>query len=269
MIYSGTTRRYEVNMVKDSLKSQFADQLDAWQSSDALSHPLNGDLSMRVVSLADEAKWQPSPIENTEVRLLEYRDGSNPRFTALLRLSPGASESDLGYWRMLEALILNGSLTLTDIMADCGNYLRLPRLKHSLFLKGGNPCWPLEGQLYVAYAGGHYSKEDKEPRLIDTQREDAWLPGPTDAVEVLPLHVHGPANAMLLRWTDIASFQPQIDPKGEEILVLNGSLADERGRYSPGTWIRNPEISWQHWSGTPGTVIFYKSGHFHSTKRNP
>lgn len=255
-------------MFNTSLKSQFADQLDAWQNSDVLSHPLNGDLFIRKVDKAEDAMWQPSPIENVEVRLLEYRDGSNPRFTALLRLASGASESDLGYWRKLEALVLNGSLTLDDSVTNSGTYIRLPRLKHTLHLKDGSPCWPLDGQVYVAYAGGHYSSDDKEPRAIDTQCEDAWLPGPTDAVEVLPLHVHGSANAMLLRWTDVATFQPQIDPKGEEILVLNGSLADERGRYTAGTWIRNPEISWQHWSGTPGTVIFYKSGHFHAKERD-
>ena len=251
-------------MLNNSLKSQFADQLDAWQSSDLLSHPLNGDLTLRMVASAKDAVWQPCPIENIEVRLLEYRGGSNPRFTAIMRLTTGASKSDLGYWQKLEALMLNGSLNLAQMVTVNSHYIRLPQLKHALQLNGGDPCWPLEGQIYVAYAGGHYAENDKEPRLIDTQNEEAWLPGPTDAVEVLPLHVHGSASAMLLRWTDVATFQPQIDPKGEEILVLSGSLADERGRYEPGTWIRNPEISWQHWSGTPGTVIFYKSGHFHA-----
>ena len=256
-------------MLNNFLNSQFADQLESWQSSDVLSHPLNGDLSIRTVASADDAVWQPCPINNTEVRLLEYRDGSNPRFTALLRLVPGATESDLGYWRRLETLVLNGSLNLAESIIEesealSGSYIRLPELKQALYLNSGNPHWPLEGQLYVAFAGGNYSENDEEPRLIDTQIEEAWLPGPIDAVEVLPLHVHGSASAMLLRWTDVATFQPTIDPKGEEILVLSGSLADERGRYEPGTWIRNPEISWQHWSGTPGTVIFYKSGHFHS-----
>jgi len=248
-----------------SPKDQYADQLSAWQNSAVLAHPVNGDLSMRVVDDADNAHWQPCPIPNTEVRLLEYREGSNPRFTALLRLTPDTRVSNLGFWRKLEALVFQGSLSLAKQKAKGGSYIRLPDLQHTLCLNDGTACWPLEGHLYVAFSGGNYSDKDSETRLIDTQSSDAWLPGPSEGINVMPLHVHGSANAMLLQWTKSTAFQPQLDPKGEEILVLSGSLSDERGRYTAGTWIRNPEISWQHWSGTAGTVVLYKTGHFKSS----
>jgi len=249
---------------KPSPEDQYVDQLGAWQSSSVLAHPVNGDLSLRVVNTADDAQWQPCPIPNTEVRLLEYRIGSNPRFTALLRLTPDTPVSNLGFWRKLEALVFQGSLTIAQQEAQGGSYVRLPDLQHTLCLNDGKALWPLDGHMYVAYSGGNYSDEDSEPRLINTETGDAWLPGPTDGIEVLPLHVHGSASAMLIRWNQSATFQPQLDPKGEEILVLNGSLSDERGHYTTGTWIRNPEISWQQWSGTADTVVFYKSGHFKS-----
>ncbi len=247
-----------------SPEDQFAVQLSAWQNSELLAHPINGDLSLRVISRAEDAHWQPCPIPNTEVRLLEFREGSNNRFTALLRLTPDAELSDLGFWRKLEALIFQGSLTLNNQDTASGSYVRLPDLEHTLRLNDGESFWPLQGHMYVAFSGGNYSDHDSEPRSINTNANDAWLPGPAEGIEVLPLHVHGSANAMLLRWTQSTTFQPQIDPKGEEILVLSGSLSDERGRYTAGTWIRNPEVSWQYWSGSPGTVVFYKSGHFQS-----
>jgi len=248
-----------------SLKDRFADQLDAWQSHRLLAHPLNGDLSSRIVASADDADWQSCPIDDTEIRLLEYRGGNNPRFTALLRLAKGVSQADLGCWRKLEALVLNGALDLQDTEAISGCYVRVPALQHALKLSDGDDHWPIQAQLYVAFAGGHYPKEDEEPRSIDTQPDSAWLPGPIDGIEVMPLHVHGSANAMLLRWTESVSFRPTLDPKGEELLVLQGQLADEHGHYEPGTWIRNPEVDWQHWSARQGTVVFYKSGHFHAS----
>lgn len=248
-----------------SPKDQYVDQLIAWQNSDVLAHPVNGDLSLRVVIDDQDAQWQPCPIANTQVRLLEYRQGANPRFSALLRLTPNTQSSNLGFWRKLETLVFQGSLNLAETQVKGGSYVRLPDLQHPMRLNDGDSHWPLEGHMYVAYSGGNYSDSDSEPRLIHTDSTDAWLPGPTDGIKVLPLHVHGSANAMLLQWTQTAAFQPQLDPKGEEILVLNGSLFDERGQYTAGTWIRNPEISWQHWSGTAGTVVLYKSGHFQSS----
>jgi len=200
------------------------------------------------------------------VRLLEYRDGENPRFTALLRLTENASATELGYWRKLEALVLNGSLSFANHSLEGGHYARLPALEHPLWMHSGSTYWPVQGHLYVAFAGGNYAANDDQSRTIDTRLNEEWLPGPAEGIEVMPLHVHGSANAMLLRWTSASSFQPNLDPKGEEILVLQGALSDERGRYTAGTWIRNPEISWQIWSGTKDTVIFYKSGHFHASE---
>jgi len=247
-----------------TLHDRFVDQLEQWVASAALSQPLNADLSVRALCHPDDATWQACPIPNTEVRMLEYREGDNARFTALLRLTPPATTANLGFWKKLEILVASGELSLADQTIPCGHYLRLPELEHGMRLVSAKQHWPLDGQIYLAFAGGHFAKEDDEPRIIDTRPADAWLPGPIEGISVMPLHVHGSANAMLLHWTDNVAFQPNIDPQGEEILVLKGALVDELGVYPPGTWIRNPKVSWQHWSGTAGTVVFYKSGHFHA-----
>jgi len=247
-----------------SLHERFTHQLEEWIASPALRQPIEADLSLRTVCLPDDALWQPCPIPNTEVRMLEYREGDNARFTALLRLSAEASSADLGCWKKLEILVAGGELMLDELGVPGGHYLRLPELNHAMSLRNAPSHWTMDAQIYLAFAGGHFPKEDDEPRVIDTRPGDAWLPGPIEGISVMPLHVHGSANAMLLRWTENVSFQPNIDPQGEELLVLQGALVDETGVYPPGTWIRNPKISWQHWSGTQGTVVFYKSGHFHA-----
>jgi hypothetical protein len=247
---------------KNALQAQFAHQLSAWRHAPILSQPVNADFALRVVAAPETAIWQDCPIPDTQIRLLEYQEGKNSRFTALLRLTPTASYSTLGYWQKLEALVLNQTLGIANVATTAGHYVRLPALEHPLSLRQSRAGWPLAADLYVALGGGHFPKADEEPRSIDTHIEAGWLPGPAEGIEVLPLHGHGSVNAMLIRWTADTAFQPQLDPKGEEILVLDGTLADERGRYKAGTWIRNPEISWQHWSGVKDTVVFYKSGHF-------
>jgi len=77
----------------------------------------------------------------------------------------------------------------------------------------------------------------------------------------MPLHMHNGANSMLVRWLAPVTFRPKLDPLGEEVLVINGTLADELGNYPAGSWIRNPVASWQAWGGLAGTVIYYKNGH--------
>jgi len=109
---------------------------------------------------------------------------------------------------------------------------------------------------------GQFATSDGETRRINTHDETKWLPGPEEGTEVMPLHMHGTSNSMLLRWTTDASFRPRLDPLGEEILVLSGTLCDDEGHYPTGAWIRNPVEAWQSWSADAGTVIYYKNGHF-------
>jgi len=116
------------------------------------------------------------------------------------------------------------------------------------------------GELYLAT--GHLADTDAENRRINTRDESRWLPGPIDGTEVMPLHGHGSSSALLVRWQEAAEFQPRLDPLGEEVYVLAGVLHDDEGTYPAGSWIRNPVPSWQSWAGKPGTVIYYKSGHF-------
>jgi anti-sigma factor ChrR (cupin superfamily) len=53
----------------------------------------------------------------------------------------------------------------------------------------------------------------------------------------------------------------QDHPGGEEILVLDGSFDDELGRYSKGTWLRNPPGSAHGAFSRPGCTLFVKTGH--------
>src|SRR5262249_22358593 len=65
----------------------------------------------------------------------------------------------------------------------------------------------------------------------------------------------------LVRYALGASFPEHAHPGGEEILVLEGVFADERGLYPAGTYLRNPPGSRHHPYSPNGCVIFVKLGH--------
>jgi hypothetical protein len=49
-------------------------------------------------------------------------------------------------------------------------------------------------------------------------------------------------------------------PSGVELFVLDGGLADERGRYERGAWIRLPAGDSLALSSEPGCTLYVKEG---------
>ncbi len=79
--------------------------------------------------------------------------------------------------------------------------------------------------------------------VIDTQHQD-WVASPMAGVWRKPLAreeaERGHATS-IVRYEPGASFSPHDHPKGEEILVLQGTFSDESGDYPAGCYFRNPE----------------------------
>jgi hypothetical protein len=224
---------------------------------------INDDFSVRVVSLPQHAVWRRTQIDGVELRILEYVPGSRPRLTGQIRLDPTSSPALLGDNPDLEILVQRGELESAMGVYPAGLYLRLP-LTHDLTLQAltVRTAEPREEAALLYLAAGQMLTSDTEQRRIDTNDRSRLLPGPVEGTEVLPLHGHGTGNAMLIRWNSAVAFKPRLDPMGEEVLVLRGSLYDAHGHYPAGSWIRNPVAAWQSWGGKTGTVVYYKNGHF-------
>ncbi len=226
--------------------------------------PINVEFDRRVVLPAETADWQPTHIDGVRVRILEFDNRATPLLTAQVQLLKDRATANLGENHPLEILIERGYIATRDELYDEGHYLRLPtaeaHLQKSLNLHAKNDR---SAQLYVS--AGQMLQTDTERRHIGTDDPQSWLPGPTPGTEVLPLHGHGTGNVMLIRWNESTRFRPRLDPRGEELLVLRGTLHDEFARYKQGCWLRNPESSWQTWGGDAGTVVYYKNGHFLDT----
>lgn len=211
------------------------------------------DHTLREVRLPEETEWLPHHNGQLETRLLEV---SQDRQRTVAEIRAMVAEAVLPVSHGIEMFVQRGTIRLNGEPLSKGLYLRVPPDSNNV------QEIRLESDALVALATGQIQSSDTESRIIDTTDDSAWFEGPAKGVEVLPLHGHGTATIILVRWQVTAAFHPNLDPIGEELLVLNGALHDSSGSYPAGSWIRNPVPTWQAWAGTPGTLVWYKSGHF-------
>lgn len=200
------------------------------------------------VSMTDFAGDKLYPLEVTPTRL-----------TTLLKLPKGAFITDaadelkLESWNGLEILVIEGNCDIGGNIHATGNYIRLPKTTSKI--TAATDCL-----LFVKY--NQFLDGDNRQRVIDTLADNKWLPGPVDGIDIRPLHVFDTESIMLLRWQHAAEFKPRLNPRGEEILVVNGLLQNRDHLYRQYNWIRNPIEDWRTWHGNTGTLAYYKSGHF-------
>ncbi len=203
---------------------------------------VNNNFSVSVVVETDPQELQ------SRVLLESLR--SPRRITALHRLSSGETFTTSANGS--ELLIVEGECHHDDQYLSSGHYLRIHQ---STTISTDSGCIMFEKT-------DQYLQGDTGKRIIDTTTPRQWLPGPVDGVTICPLHVYDSESIMLLKWNRACEFRPNLDPQGEELLVLSGLLQNRDQLYKPLTWLRNPVEDWHSWHGASDTLVYYKSGHF-------
>ncbi len=155
----------------------------------------------------------------------------------------------------LECLVITGAVADDHSEYPGGFYLRFPGFSAPGRLHTESGC-----TLLLKY--NQFPAKDDGYRSIDSRDPEQWISNADGICDICPLHAFGGDSTMLVRWQQEGSFKPGLDPQGEEILVLNGTLTDNLGQYPTGTWLREPVAQWHHWQGTAGSLIYYKNGHF-------
>jgi anti-sigma factor ChrR (cupin superfamily) len=215
---------------------------------------LHADFSQRVVLHAADATWLPSPLPGVQRRLLDRIGGEVARATSLVRYAPGSRFSRHVHDGGEEILVLEG--VFSDETGDhpAGTYLRNPPgSAHAPFSHDG--CL-----LFVKLR--QFAPDDTTPVRIDTRDAAQWQPGPHPGVSPLPLHSHRGVTTLLVRTAPHAWFDTHSHPGGEELLVLDGTLHDDLGRYPRHSWVRSPR--WSHHAphtGDEGALSYVKLGH--------
>jgi anti-sigma factor ChrR (cupin superfamily) len=214
---------------------------------------INANLDTRAVVDTSTLFWTPSPIAGIERKTLE-RDGYEPaRWTSLVRYAPDSVYAPHQHPDGEEFLVLEGMLS--DEYGDypAGTYVRNPRgSRHRPFSRSG--CTILVKRCQIA-------ADDRARVVVDTHRVE-WRPYPgPPGLEVIPLHTHGRERAMMMRWGTGVAYPPHGHTGGEELFVLEGSLSDEFGTYTAGTWVRSPVGSGHAPFSSDGALVLIKVGH--------
>jgi anti-sigma factor ChrR (cupin superfamily) len=108
---------------------------------------------------------------------------------------------------------------------------------------------------------------DETQRCVVDSQQLAWLDSPSALVQRRLLARDGGEVARatsVVRYAAGARFADHVHDLGEEILVLSGTLSDDKGDYGPGSYIKNPPGSSHAPFSQDGCTLFVKLRHLHA-----
>jgi len=212
---------------------------------------LNLDFTKRVVINTHEQDWIKSPSKGVYRKPLAREDKERGHASSIVKFEAGSEFSSHDHPLGEEIFVLDGTFSDGSGDYDAGTYIRNPEgYIHKPFSKQG--CTLLV-KLH------QFQSNDTQHVNIDTHNTP-WLNG-NGNLKVMPLHEFEGESTALVFWPKGERFIPHSHFGGEEIYVLKGEFIDEHGRYSAGTWIRNPHMSKHCPFVEQDTVIFVKVGH--------
>ena len=104
-----------------------------------------------------------------------------------------------------------------------------------------------------------FAKDDDARFVIDTAT-GVWEEAP-EGFAIQRLHRFAGVSTFLIRLAPGQRLNRNLDPGGEEVLVLAGAFGDEEGDYPVWTWIRDPGGGQRSLVSEPGCTLLVKTGH--------
>jgi anti-sigma factor ChrR (cupin superfamily) len=219
-----------------------------------MSECLHGDLTARVLVDSSSLPWTASPSRAVSRRRLHLvGPAESGQVTSIVRYERGSRFPAHDHPQGEEILVLQG--VFSDEHGDwpAGSYLLNPEgFHHQPFSRDG--CL-----LFVKLR--QFPGPDRRHVAIDTRA----LPWEKDGErELKPLYSQeGYSDRTYLeRWRADGTSRERVYPLGAELLVLEGTLEDEHGRYGALTWLRLP-APFRHAARSPsGCELYVKEGGF-------
>ena len=220
-----------------------------------MTEQLNADRKQTVVMNTEEMDWEKSPAPGVWRKRLELvGEKESGQVTSIVRYEPGSEFPEHPHPDGEEIFVLEGVFSDEHGDYPAGTYIFNPDgVSHSPFSKEG--C-----TLFVKLRQAPGS-DRKQVRHDSTNGE--WVTGEEGCIHRQMLNneeAHGEVS-YLARFDHNAQLPRHGHPDGEEVLVLEGELKDEYGRYPKGTWVRMPEMSRHAPGSDTGCLIFVKRGH--------
>nr|WP_254797680.1 cupin domain-containing protein [Pseudomonas aromaticivorans] len=213
---------------------------------------MNADFDQRVLVNTATQPWEDSPQAGVQRIPLDRLGEEVARATSLVRFAAGSRFPAHVHGGGEEILVLEG--VFSDETGDypAGSYLRNP--PGSRHTPSSAPGCTLLVKLW------QFAPDDHGDLRLDSTGM-TWRPGDVEGLTILPLHEHGGVRTALLRLQPGTRCVEQDFPGGEEVFVLEGSLADEAGNYPAGSWLRNPRGSHCRRYSERGALLYVKTGH--------
>jgi len=216
------------------------------------SAAVHGDMARAVCVDTAAMAWEASPHAGVwRKRLHRVGPPEAGQVTSVVRYDPGARFHEHGHPEGEEILVLEG--VFSDQQGDwpAGSWLLNPEgFRHA--------PWSDEGCVILVklrqYPGADHV-------AVDTSAL-SWQASDELGVERKPLHedpVVGEATR-LERWAPGASPAPRAYPRGAELYLISGSLADARGRHGAGAWLRLAPDARHAATSAEGCVVYLKAG---------
>jgi anti-sigma factor ChrR (cupin superfamily) len=212
---------------------------------------LHADRNERIVIDTRTADWIPSP-QSGVARIMLERDGAEiARATSIVRYAPGARFQEHEHGQGEEFLVLDGEFCDEHGAYPAGTYVRNAwRTRHSPFSPQGCTLFVKLRQIPA---------DDRESVVVEAALARCVLDGER-AVHEIVLHATPAERVTVVRWRAGHIDTHHDHPLGEEILVLEGDLADEHGDYRAGTWLRQPPGSAHVPFTRGGCLLWVKRG---------
>lgn len=220
----------------------------------SLEMRVNDDFRLRVVVYPDQYQWVASPMPGVQRMMLDRIGDEIARATTIVRYAPNSEFSAHTHGGGEEYFVLDGVFSDENGDYPAGTYVRNPI--------GSSHSPRIGSQGATIFVKLHqFAMDDSEQKVINSCHGH-WHPGSISGLNVMPLHTYINEHTALLKWSPNTQFNTHSHSGGEEILVLEGTLYDERGMYPKGSWLRSPNFS-QHTPFTKddGATIFVKTGH--------
>jgi anti-sigma factor ChrR (cupin superfamily) len=215
---------------------------------------INGDMSARVVVDTQAKAWQPSPSPTVwRKRLHLVGEPESGQVTAIVRYDPGATFPPHNHPEGEEIFVLEG--VFSDQQGDfpAGAYLLNPEgFRHAPFSREGCVIF-VKLRQYAGAGRQHVAlRTDEMP----------WQAGFERGIERKELYMSPafPDATRLERWSPGAGPLSREFPGGAEILVLDGELEDDDGRYGKLSWLRLPPGSSHRPRTKSGCLLYVKTG---------
>lgn len=211
---------------------------------------LNDDFSQRVVADSSAMGWEASPSPTVWRKRLAHSGAAEAgAVTSIVRYDADSAFPEHGHPDGEEIFVLDGVFSDQSGDYPAGSFLLNPEgFRHAPFSKQG--C-----VIFVKLR--QYGGATRERIAINSENLD-WQPGPNPGTWFKPLYtqVGFPERIVLIRLDPGAGPIAHEHPGGEEILILDGAIEDEDGRYATGAWLRSPAGS-RHapFSRTGGTML--------------